>query len=66
MLKPSLRFLIVPLGAVSMIASMASQNTPQAQLRDGATRQVREQVVDCGKQVRSAAGICVADSTSAR
>lgn len=64
MLKPSLRFLIVPLGAVSMIASMASQNTPQAQLRDGATRQVREQVVDCGKLVRNANNICIADNTA--
>ena len=30
MLKPSLRLFILPLGAVSMIATLASQNAPQA------------------------------------
>lgn len=72
--KPPFRFLIVPLGAVSMIASMANHDAPQARHREGSPRQVqaqiqahvREQVVDCGALVRSASGICLGERPSPR
>ena len=34
MLKPGLRLFILPLGAVSMIATLSSQNAPQAAQRE--------------------------------
>jgi hypothetical protein len=61
MLKPSLRFLIVPIGAVATLASLSSQHiAPRAQ-RDGIVP-VREQVVDCS--VKPSTEVCVISSGS--
>jgi len=50
MLKPSLRFFIIPLGAICTLASLSSQNvTPRVQ-RDTASAIVREQVTDCSNK----------------
>ena len=57
MLKPSLRFFIIPLGAVCTLASLSAQNvSPRAQ-RDVGSVVVREQVVDCSNT--SANEVCV-------
>ena len=66
MLKPSFRLFIVPLGAVSMIATLASQNAPQQPQRDSVIMQIRQQVVDCGQITRSPTDICVLNETPAR
>ncbi|MCC8937251.1 hypothetical protein CI1B_19490 [Bradyrhizobium ivorense] len=61
MLKPSLRFLIVPIGAVATLATLSSQHiAPRAQ-RDGIVP-VREQVVDCS--VKPSTEVCVISSGS--
>lgn len=57
MLKPSLRFFIVPLGAVSMLATMASQSPQLRAQRDAGTSTVREQVTDCS--FKSPSDVCV-------
>jgi hypothetical protein len=61
MLKPSLRLFILPLGAVSMIATLASQNAPQAQ-RESTFQQVRQEIVTCAPN----ADICVISEKVAR
>ena len=48
MLKPSFRFFIIPLGAVSTLASLSAQNVAPRAQRDTGSMVVREQVVDCG------------------
>jgi hypothetical protein len=63
MLKPSLRLFILPLGAVSMIATMASQNAPQA-TRDTATQQVRQELVACSAAPK--ADLCIVSEKAAR
>jgi hypothetical protein len=67
MLKPSLRFFIIPLGAICTLASLSSQNaTPRVQ-RDTASAIVREQVVDCSNKNPSEVCVISYDSeTSAR
>jgi len=45
MLKPSLRFFIIPLGAICTLASLSAQNTAPRAQRD--TGSVHQQVVDC-------------------
>jgi hypothetical protein len=57
MLKPSLRFFIVPLGAISMLATQASQNPQLRAQRDGGPSTVREQVTDCS--FKSPSDVCV-------
>ena len=64
MLKPSLRLFILPLGAVSMIATMASQNAPQAAQRETTTQQVRQELAPC--KTNSTADICIISEKSAR
>jgi hypothetical protein len=61
MLKPSLRFLIIPLGAVSTLASLSSQNIAPRVQRDG-TMLVREQVVDCS--LKPSTEVCVISAGS--
>ncbi len=57
MLKPSLRTFIIPLGAVSTLASLSTQTiAPRAAQRDGVML-VREQVVDCS--AKSFTEVCV-------
>ena len=63
MLKPSLRLFILPLGAVTMIATLASQNAPQAQ-RESMIQQVRQEIVACAPN--SNADICVINEKVAR
>ena len=63
MLKPSLRLFILPLGAVTAIATMASQNAPQA-TRASAIPQVRQEIVAC--QPNSNADICIISEKAAR
>jgi hypothetical protein len=60
MLKPSLRFLIVPLGAVSTLATLSTQHIEPRAQRDG-TILVREQVVDCS--VKPSTEVCVISTT---
>ncbi len=63
MLKPSLRLFILPLGAVSMIATLASQNAPQA-ARASMIQQVRQEIVACTPN--SNADICIVSEKAAR
>ena len=63
MLNPSLRFFILPLGAVTAIATMASQNAPQA-TRASAIQQVRHEVVAC--QPNANTDICIVSEKTAR
>ncbi|MFB9262884.1 hypothetical protein ACFFWD_06810 [Bradyrhizobium erythrophlei] len=61
MLKPSLRTFIIPLGAVSTLASLSAQTVaPRAAQRDGVML-VREQVVDCSAMKSSE--VCVISPT---
>jgi hypothetical protein len=54
MLKPSFRYFIVPLGAISTLATLSAQNVAP---RDHGSMIVRQQVVDCGK--KSPTEVCV-------
>ena len=63
MLKPSFRLFILPLGAVSMIATMANQNAPQA-ARDGMVQQVHQEIVACSANVK--ADVCIVSERTAR
>ena len=63
MLKPSLRLFILPLGAVSMIATMASQNAPHA-ARDNGIQQVRQEIVACSAKAK--ADVCIVSEQAAR
>jgi hypothetical protein len=57
MLKPSFRYFIIPLGAISTLATLSAQNVaPRAERPQGATV-VREQVVDCS--AKSPSEVCV-------
>ena len=57
MLKPSFRYFIIPLGAISTLASLSAQNiAPRAERSQGAMI-VREQVVDCS--AKSPSEVCV-------
>ena len=47
MLKPSLRFFIIPLGAICTLASLSAQNTATRAQRDTGSMSVHQQVVDC-------------------
>ena len=57
MLKPSFRFFIIPLGAVSTLAALSTQNVAPRAQRDTGTMLVREQVIDCSN--KSPSEICV-------
>ena len=56
MLKPTFRFLIIPLGAICTLASLSAQNTAPA---PSARRLglVRQQVVDCSS--KNPSEVCV-------
>lgn len=57
MLKPSFRTFMIPLGAISTLATLSAQNvSPRAERAQGTTV-VREQVVDCS--AKSPSEICV-------
>ena len=63
MFKPSLRFLIIPLGAITMIAALSGQNS-HATTR-APVISVNEQLVDCTQDNRKTVDICIiADSVS--
>ena len=57
MLKPSFRTFIIPLGAISTLATLSSQNVAPRADRVQGTTVVREQVVDCS--AKSASEVCV-------
>jgi hypothetical protein len=64
MFKPSsLRFLIIPLGAITTIAAL-SQNATHATTREPVIS-INEQVVDCTSESRKTVDICIiAESVS--
>jgi hypothetical protein len=67
MLKPTLRFIIVPLAAICTLASLSAQNTAPRAQRDTGSMFVHPQVVDCSH--RNPAEVCVISydsETSAR
>jgi len=67
MLKPSLRFFIIPLGAICTLASLSAQNTAPRAQRDSGSTFVRQQVVDCSNKNPSEVCVISYDSeTSAR
>jgi hypothetical protein len=57
MLKPSFRYFIIPLGAISTLATLSAQNVAPRADRAQGTIVVREQVVDCS--AKSPSEICV-------
>jgi len=57
MLKPSFRYFIIPLGAISTLASLSAQNVAPRADRTQGTTVVREQVVDCS--AKSPSEVCV-------
>jgi hypothetical protein len=57
MLKPSFRYFIIPLGAISTLATLSAQNAAPRAHRDNGTTIVREQVVDCS--AKSPSEVCV-------
>lgn len=57
MLKPSFRYFIIPLGAVSTLATLSAQGVAPRAHRDNGTMIVREQVVDCS--AKSPSEVCV-------
>ncbi|MEO8104683.1 MAG: hypothetical protein ABI790_19380 [Betaproteobacteria bacterium] len=67
MLKPTLRFFIIPLGAICTLASLSAQTTAPRAQRDSGSMFVRQQVVDCSKQNPSEVCVISFDNeTSAR
>jgi len=62
MLKPSLRLFILPLGAVSIIATMASQDAPQA--TRASDQQLRQEIVACSANPK--ADVCIVSEKAAR
>ena len=63
MLKPSLRLFILPLGAVSMIATLSSQHGPQVQ-RESVIQQMRQEIVACPPNSKT--DICAIGQKGAR
>ena len=57
MLKPSFRYFIIPLGAISTLATLSAQNVAPRAQRDTGVMVVREQVVDCS--TKSPTEVCV-------
>ena len=57
MLKPSFRYFIIPLGAISTLATLSAQSAAPRADRVQGTTVVREQVVDCS--AKSPAEVCV-------
>jgi hypothetical protein len=57
MLKPSFRYFIIPLGAISTLATLSAQNVAPRADRTQGTTIVREQVVDC--TAKSPTEVCV-------
>ena len=62
MLKPSFRSFIIPLGAISTLATLSAQNVAPRAQRDQGTMIVREQVVDCS--AKSLSEVCVISNGS--
>jgi hypothetical protein len=57
MLKPSFRYFIIPLGAISTLATLSTQDVAPRAQRDTGPMIVRERVVDCG--TKSPTQVCV-------
>jgi hypothetical protein len=66
MLKPSFRYFIIPLGAISTLATLSTQNVAPRAQRDASSMFVREQVVDCSNKNPSEVCVISYDSETAR
>jgi hypothetical protein len=64
MLTPGLRLFILPLGAVSMIATLSSQNAPRPPQRESMIEQMRQEIAACTPN--PIADICVIGKKVAR
>jgi hypothetical protein len=62
MLKPSFRYFIIPLGAISTLATLSAQNVAPRAQRDHGSMIVRQQVVDCA--TKSPTEVCVISNDS--
>jgi hypothetical protein len=60
MLKPTFRFLIIPLGAICTLASLSAQNTAPRAQREAGSVVVHQQVVDCSS--KNPSEVCVISS----
>jgi hypothetical protein len=61
-LKPTLRFFVIPLGAICTLASLSAQNTAPRAPRDSGSMFVHQQVVDCSH--KNPAEVCVIPDVS--
>ncbi len=66
MLKPSFRYFIIPLGAISTLATLSTQNVAPRAQRDTSSMFVREQVVDCSNKNPSEVCVISYDSETTR
>lgn len=66
MLKPSFRYFIIPLGAISTLATLSTQNVAPRAHRDTGSMFVREQVVDCSNKNPSEVCVISYDSETTR
>ena len=57
MTKPSLRFFIIPLGAICTLASLSAQTTAPRAQRDQGSTPVHQQVIDCSS--KNPSEVCV-------
>ena len=57
MLKPSFRTFIIPLGAISTLATLSAQDVASRAPRNHASMTVRQEVVDCS--MKSPTEVCV-------
>ena len=64
MLKPTLRFFIIPLGAICTLASLSTQNAAPRAQHDTGSMLVRQQVIDCSN--KNPAEVCVISVDEAR
>jgi hypothetical protein len=66
MLKPSFRYFIIPLGAISTLATLSAQDAAPRAQRDAGSMIVREQVVDCGTKSPTQVCVITYDSETSR
>jgi hypothetical protein len=66
MLKPSFRYFIIPLGAISTLATLSTHNVAPRAQRDTSSMFVREQVVDCSNKNPSEVCVISYDSETSR
>jgi len=60
-----LRFLLIPLGAIAVIAALSTQTASHATSREAVVAPINEQLVTCTDDNRKLVDICIiADSVS--